>query len=171
MKKFMKKLGKFFKEHRVFTILMAVVLVCVILIATVLFRLFYDSKKGKYGDRLEGINKVELSEKKLDDIETKIIAEKNVLVAECRVQGKIVYIHITFDTPESLVEAQGTAQKSLENFSEEERAFYDFHFTLKKSSTETSEGFLITGAKNKNGSGLLWNNNRPVTTPIETDGQ
>ena len=167
----MKKLGKFFKEHRVFTILMAVVLVCVILIATVLFRLFYDSKKGKYGDRLEGIEKVQLSEKKLDDIETKIIAEKNVLVAECHVQGKIVYIHITFDIPESLVEAQGTAQKSLEFFSEEEKNFYDFHFTLKKSSTENSEGFLIEGAKNKNGQSLNWNNNRPVTTPIETEGK
>ena len=163
----MKKLGKFYKEHRVFTILMSIVIVCIVLIATVLFRLFYDSKKGKYGDRLEGIDKVVLSEKKLEDVETKILAEKDVLVAETRVQGKIVYITITFDTTETLDEAKSTAQKSLENFSDEEKAFYDFHFTLKKSSTENAEGFLISGAKNKNGSGFSWNNNRPVTQPIE----
>ena len=163
----MKKLGKFYKEHRVFTILMSIVIVCVVLIATVLFRLFYDSKKGKYGDRLEGIEKVQLTEKKLDDIESKILAEKDVLVAECRVQGKIVYITISFDGPETLVEAQTTAQKTIEFFTEEERAFYDFHFTLKKSSTENDEGFLISGAKNKNGSGFSWNNNRPVTQSLE----
>ena len=163
----MKKLGKFYKEHRVFTILMSIVIVCIVLIATVLFRLFYDSKKGKYGDRLEGIEKVALSEKKLDEVETKILAEKDVLVAEARVQGKIVYITITFDAPESLDEAKSTAQKSLENFSDDEKAFYDFHFTLKKSSTENAEGFLISGAKNKNGSGFSWNNNRPVTQSLE----
>lgn len=166
----MKKLGKFYKEHRVFTILMSIVIVCVVLIATVLFRLFYDSKKGKYGDRLEGIEKVQLADKKLDDIESKILAEKDVKVAECRVQGKIVYITITFDGEESLVEAQSTAQKSLEYFSEEEKAFYDFHFTLKKPSTETDAGFLISGAKNKNGTGFSWNNNRPVTPKEEAAG-
>ena len=169
MKKFFKKLGKFYKKHRVFTILMAVVIVCVILIATVLFRLFYDSKKGKYGDRLEGIEKVQLTDKHLDDVESKILAEKNVLVAECRVQGKIVYIHINFSEAESLVEAKGTAQKALENFTDEEKGFYDFHFTLKKSSTETQEGFVISGAKNKNGSGLVWNNNNPVTVDLNAE--
>ncbi len=166
----MKKLGKFYKEHRVFTILMSIVIVCVVLIATVLFRLFYDSKKGKYGDRLEGIEKVKLEEKRLDDMESKILAEKDVKVAEFNVQGKIVYITITFDGEESLVEAESTAQKSLEYFSEEEKAFYDFHFTLKKASTETDAGFLISGAKNKNGTGFSWNNNRPVTPKEETAG-
>ena len=167
----MKKLGKFVKTHRVFTILMAVVLVCVILIATVLFRLFYDSKKGMYGDRLEGIEKVKLEEKRLNEIEDKIIAEGNILVAECRVQGKIVYTHITFDTAANLDTAKAVAGKVLDNFSDEEKGYYDFHFTLKKTSTEQDAGFLIEGAKNKNGSGLIWNNNRPVTTPIAVDGQ
>jgi len=37
----MKKIKQFYKEHRVFTILMAVVIVCAVLMATVLIQCFY----------------------------------------------------------------------------------------------------------------------------------
>lgn len=160
----MKRFKKFYSEHRVFSILMAIVIVCIILMATVLIQCFYvDGDKGKYGDRLEGIENVKLSSSKLDEIETKILAEKNIKVATIKVTGRIVYLDISFDTPASLVEAQSVALKSLDNFSEEEKEFYDFHFTLKQSATEQSDGFLISGAKNRNGSGLVWNNTKTTT--------
>jgi hypothetical protein len=61
-----------------------------------------------------------------------------------------------------LEEAEGIALKSLEEFTEEEKEFYDFNFTLKQNANEKSEGFVISGAKNKNGTKLIWNNNTPV---------
>ena len=67
-----------------------------------------------------------------------------------------------FDAPTTLVEAESIAQKSLDYFKDEEKNYYDFMFTLKEDSTESSEGFLISGSKNKNGSGLVWNNNTPI---------
>lgn len=160
----MKRIKKFYNEHRVFTILMAIVIVCIILMATVLIQCFYvDGDKGKYGDRLDGIEEVQISSSKINDIEAKILTEKDVKVAELLITGRIVYITITFDTPASLIEAESVALKSLDNFSEEEKAFYDFHFTLKQTATDSSDGFLISGAKNKNGSGLIWNNNNVST--------
>ena len=41
--------------------------------------------------------------------------------------------------------------------------FYDFEFTLKQNATEKTEGFLIMGAKNVNGSNLVWNNNNSTS--------
>lgn len=163
---------KFYNEHRVFTILMAIAIVCLILVATVLIKCFYSGgNKGKYGDRLEGIEAVEINNSKISDIETKIKADQIVKSAKITITGKIVYFDLKFLSETSLVEAQSIALKSLDNFSDEEKAFYDFHFTLKQESTAESDGFLIEGAKNKNGSGLVWNNNNPVTTPtVDNNG-
>ena len=87
--------------------------------------------------------------------------------AKIDVRGKIVYIYLTFIETASLEEAQSRAIESLQFFEQNYLDFYDFHFTLKSNATETSEGFLIMGAKNVNGSGLVWNNN----TPIEADSE
>lgn len=165
----MKKLKRIYTEHRVFAILMALVIVCFVLIGTVLMQCFYvGGNKDKYGARLEGIEKVKLSNSFIKDVESKLVSEEMVKKAEIIVTGKIVYISMKFDAPTTLVEAQTMAQKSLEYFKEEEKNYYDFMFTLREDSTESSEGFLISGAKNINGSGLVWNNNSPITENTES---
>lgn len=159
----MKKIKKFFKEHRIFTMLMAIVVVCLVLIITVLINVFYmGNGSNKYGNRLEGIENVKISSSKLSDFENNVANNDKVKNVEIRVQGKIIYITMQIEPGVKLEEAEGIALKSLENFSEEESAFYDFNITLKQNSTENSDGFIISGAKNKNGTGLIWNNNRVV---------
>lgn len=159
----MKKITKFLKEHRIFTMLMAIVVVCIVLIITVLVNVFYmGNGSNKYGNRLEGIKEVEISKSKQSDFENNIANNDKVKKADIRIQGKIIYITLEIDTGVKLEEAEGIALKSLDEFSDEEKAFYDFNFTLKQDSTNNSDGFIISGAKNKNGTGLVWNNNRVV---------
>ena len=161
----MKKIIKFFKEHRVFTILMAIVVVCIVLIVTVLINVFYmGNGTNKYGNRLEGIDKVQISESKQSDLENNIANNEKIKKVDIRVQGKVVYITMQVEPGVILEEAEGIALKSLDEFSDEEKAFYDFNFTLKQNSSENSDGFIISGAKNKNGTKLIWNNNTPVET-------
>ena len=159
----MKKIKRFYKEHRIFTILMAVVLVCVVLIITVLVQCFYvGNGSDKYGNRLEGIEKYKITESRQKDFENNIANNDKVKSVDIKVTGKIIYITMQITEGVELVEAQSIAQKSLESFSEKEQSFYDFNITLKQNSTDKSDGFIISGAKNKNGSGLNWNNNRVV---------
>lgn len=159
----MKKIRKFYKEHRVFTILMAIVIVCAILIATVLIQCFYvGNGKNKYGHRLDGIENYQISESRQSDFENNIANNDKVKSVEINVTGKIVYITMQMAENVDIVEAESIALKSLEEFSEEEKKVYDFNITLKQNSNATSEGFYISGAKNVNGSGLVWNNNRKV---------
>lgn len=168
----MKKMKKFYKEHRVFTILMAIVIVCAILIATVLIQCFYvGNGKNKYGNRLEGIENYEISESRQSDFENNIANNDKVKSANIIITGKIVYISIDFNDNVDLVEAKSIAQKSLEEFSAEEQGFYDFNITLKQDITANCDGFYISGAKNVNGNGLSWNNNRKVieSTTSETE--
>lgn len=158
----MKGIKRFYKEHRIFTILMAIVLVSVILIATVLFQLFGGNGKDKYGDRLDGIENVPITEERQDDYRDKLVANGKIKTASIEITGRIIYIKIVFEPTIDIVEAEGIALKSLEEFSDDEKKFYDVQFTLQQESTDKVEGFLIEGSHNKNGNGLIWNNNRKV---------
>ena len=163
----MKKLKRIYTEHRVFAILMALVIVCFVLIGTILVQCFYvGGNTDKYGDRLAGIEKVKIDVK---EVESKIVGEEIVKKCKLSITGRIVYASIYFEAPTTLVEAQTIAQKSLDYYDEEQKKFYDFHFTLKEEATEDNAGFIISGARNRNGSGLVWNNNNPVTVPEETN--
>jgi hypothetical protein len=168
----MKKLKKFYKEHRIFTILMSIVIVCLILITTILVQCFYvGNGSNKYGDRLDGIDKVEISTSRQSDYEVNITNNQKVKSTDLQITGRIIYITIQFEEKVDLVEAESIAQKSLEAFSDEEKAFYDFNFTLKENSSANTEGFIISGAKNKNSSKIVWNNNRDASqTQTKDDG-
>ena len=159
----MKKIKRFLKEHRIFTMLMAIVVVCIVLIITVLINVFYmGNGSNEYGNRLDGIEEVKISKSKENDFENNVANNNKIKKVDLRVQGKIIYVTIEVETGVKLEEAEGIALKSLDNFDEKELAFYDFNFTLKQDATDNNDGFVISGAKNKNGTGLVWNNNRVV---------
>lgn len=164
----MKKLKEIYQEHRIFTILMAVVLVCIVIIATVLIQCFYiGNGTDKYGNRLEGIENYTISESRQKDFENNTANNEKVESADITITGKIIYITMQIKPGVTLIEAESIALKSLESFSEEEQGFYDFNITLKQNSSDTSDGFIISGSKNKNGSGLVWNNNRQVASTTD----
>ena len=158
----MDKVKKIYRENRVFVILMLVVVICIICIGFSLFKLFFGSGEDKYKGRLDGIKAVELNDEKLRTIDVKIEEDEAVTVADLNLSGKVVYISIVFTDKVTLEDAKTKSAKVLEEFSEEMVAFYDFNFTIKQLETEITEGFLVMGAKNANGTKFEWNNNRVV---------
>lgn len=160
----MKGIKRFYKEHRIFMILMAVVIVCVILIGSLLFQCFYSGGTDKYGNRLDGIDNYKIDSSKFEEIEAKLKQDTTITEIEIKRTGKIIYSTVTFQAQTDIEVAKNVAIKILDEFSESEKAYYDFNFTIKSLKSETSEGFIISGAKNSNGNGLLWNNNQSVNT-------
>ena len=166
----MKKIKEFYKNNRLFSILFTILIICIFLICFILIKCFYlGNGKSKYGDRLENISEVDVSTKKIKKIEEEIKKDKLVENVSIKKTGRIIYIDITFDVKAELIEAQSIAQKSIENFTKEQLKYFDFNFTLKQKKSENSDGFLISGAHNKNGTGLSWNNNRVVTKEESTE--
>ena len=161
---------KMLKENRTLLILMCIAIACIVISSVLLLKYFYfGNGASKYGDRLDGIEKVEISNEKKDEIVQNIKQNELVDDASVIVTGKIIYEKIVFNAKASLLEAQAVAIKSLESFSDEEKMFYDFEFTLKQEKGENTDGFLIMGAKNVNGSNLVWNNNNPTTSKSESE--
>lgn len=173
MKKILKKIGKSWKENRVLFVLTTILIVCLVLIICVLISYFLGSSKDKYGDRLDGIKKVQITDKKEKELEKKVMEDDKVSKCDINPKGKTIYVDINFNSGVSLDEAKALAESTLEMFSEKELKFYDISYTLiedKKEASEENEGnagFTIMGARNSNGTGLIWNNNTPFVDEIE----
>lgn len=163
----MKKIKRFFREHRVFTILMSLVLVCFILIGTLLFQVFYNGSADKYGNRLEDKKNYPIAKEDIQNIEAETLKNENVKKVDIFVTGRIVYTYIDFQGEIDLVTAQNEAVKIYDSFGDLEKEYYDFMFNLAKEETETSDGFNIEGSRNAGGNGLIWGNNSEVTQEIE----
>ena len=156
---------KFYKENRVFAILMLIVAVCIILMVFVMLKYFlFGNNASPYGDRLKDEKKYQIKDELKDEIKTSLESDETIKSANIRVSVRTIYITLEFNPGTSLVEAQGKAVPILEKFSEGQLGYYDIEFTLKSEKTDSAEGFTIMGAKNVNGTNILWNNNTPVTT-------
>ena len=141
-----------------------IIIACIGISVALLLKYFYFGNGGsKYGDRLDGIEAVEINDIKKESLVNSIKEGKNVKDATVTITGKIIYIRIAFEAGADLDTSKSIAVKSLEQFSEEEKKFYDVHFTLVSEKTDTNEGFTIMGAKNVNGTNLIWNNNNTVS--------
>lgn len=159
---------KLYYENKTLFIVLAVAIGCILISFILLLKYFYfGNGQTKYGDRLQGIETVKIDDNRINDIKSSIQMEDKVSSVNINISGKIIYTKIIFNSSATLVEAESIAVKSLEKYSEEEQKYYDYEFTLYQDSTEEKEGFRIMGAKNVNGSNLVWNNNNATTTTTE----
>ncbi len=163
----MKKIKNLWVENRVLFILTLIVIVCFFVIFGVCISCFFGSSKSSYGERLEGIKEVNITDDVKNNFLNSMKSDELINDVSFKVQGKIIYVTLNFKEGVTLVEAQSKALASLMNFEQKYQDFYDFHYTLKGEKSESNEGFLIMGAKNVNGSGLVWNNNTEVKKDSE----
>ena len=149
----------FIKKHKKLCIVGLILVILLIMLVLILKRFSVDYSLDEYGDRLEGIEKVEIKKSESDKLVSEIKEIESVKSVNYRLKGRLVYIEIEFNEGVNVDSAKEIATKSLDYFTDKQKSFYDFEFTLKQEATEKTEGFLIMGAKNVNGSNLVWNNN------------
>lgn len=159
----MNKIKKLWVENRVLVVLFIIVIICICLILGVCLKYFFGTSNSSYGDRLNGIEEVLITDEIKNNFINKMKEDETIVDATLTVSGKIIYIHLIFNQNVKLEEAENKAQTSVSLFEEKYLNFYDLNYTLKQ---ENNDGFLIMGARNVHGSGLIWNNN----TEIDNEG-
>lgn len=145
----MKKIKEFIKNNKGLSILILLGVLLLIVIGIILFQFLKEKNSSKYGARLDGIEDVKISKKKISDIENVIKENEIVEKVSIRIQGKIVYINITYKTDTDVDNAKELANNVLEEFDEGELKYYDyscFLVELDDKNNETDE-FRITGNK------------------------
>lgn len=121
--------------------------------------IMFDENQAIYGDRLEGEEKVkvtQIEEDKVKDVLKDIT--KNVDVKK---NGRIVNI-IAYTNPEmTLEEAKTIGDKALSVFSDGQKKFYDFQILIDNETNQ--EQFPIIGYKHQNREGISWTKDRVKT--------
>ena len=167
MKQRLKKLMKN-KKAVVLIALVLVLLICLILIKSV----FFPGHGSKYGNRLDGINKISFTSSDKSSI-TKFISDNDkVTEAKLNIHGKIVNVIFNVKEDTSLDDAKKIASESLEKFSDDVKNFYDIEYIITKNdekgtekevtdengktTTTTVKEFPIMGYKNSKSKEVVW---------------
>ena len=154
MKRFLGWLKGLILRHKLLTIICFMAFVVIVFMFYIFFSLFIGGN-DKYGDRLKGIEKVEISKKKMAEVSKKLEEKDEVTKASVRIQGKIIYINIKYKDGVSVARAKEIAVTALEEFEKEEKSFYDIGFYLTQEK-EDNNGFKITGNKNAKLDSVSW---------------
>lgn len=148
--KFLRWLKDLVWRHKILSMICILAFTAIVIMLYVFFSIFV-SGNDIYGRRLSGIENVKISKSKLSDEASKIEKNGEVKTAKVRLQGKIVYFDIIFNKDVSKDKAKEIAKKTLDDFSKEEKEFYDFEYILTQ---ENSDGFKITGTSGPKTGGI-----------------
>lgn len=150
---------KFVKKHKNMVIIglmaIAILLAVLILRETVNF----DETTAVYGNRLDGIEKVKITEEQEKNIKDAL--KETTKSVSVRVAGKLVNIIIVTNEGITLDIAKNMGNISLEKFSDEQKQFYDFQFLI--DNDENKDQFPIIGYKQHSRTEINWTKDRQKT--------
>ena len=127
---------------------------------------FSSGRREAYGNRLDGIDAVEITSKQYTEVKNKLKENESVTKVTTDLKGKIVNIIMTVKDDVTKDNAKKIAQTALTVFDSEQLAFYDIQIFVKKDNEELND-FPIIGYKQNGKDGLTWSKDRQVTTNEE----
>ena len=152
----MKGLKGFYKNNRVYVILMIVSIVCIlsILIGVVVY-FARQSSENPYGDRLTRIENVPIKEDRLTELENVIKENEKVKSAIVTVHGARINFMIILNEGVP-TDAENIAVKLLEKLSDDEKNLYDLMFQFDSDNDSEENVFPIEGYKKYTSSTISW---------------
>ena len=154
----MKKFKEFYKRNRVYSILMIVSLVCIVsILVGVIVYFIGQTTKDKYGNRLDGIESVKISDNKKSEVINKIKENELVDSVDIDIKGKLIYVNITLKTGKH-TDSEAICQTSLDAFTEDEKKFYDIQYIVSNKDKSIEENFPVMGYIKAGNSVIKWTN-------------
>lgn len=150
----MEKLKKWINKNKGFAIICALAFILFIITVVIFVRLLVGGSSNKYGNRLDGIDKVKISNEVYESVKEEVKDVEGVNDVSVRLQGKIVYTTIELSDSISADKAKEIAKNTLDNYTEDELKYYDFSFFLKWKGEESDK--VITGNKHHNLEDITW---------------
>lgn len=151
---------KFIKEHYILVIIGILSIVFLVFTFIDFRKMYFTSNGDVYGNRLEGIEKVPIKDDVLDKVKKELLDSGKVETVTVRLQGKIVYFTIDYKEDVSVDQAREIATKTLTEFTEEQKKFYDFSYFLTQSKVTDSENYPTMGNKHPKNATIAWLRNR-----------
>lgn len=152
---------KFIKRHWLKLALIVIFLIMIVVgIYAVLKFLYPDSRKDVYGNRLIGIEDVQIDDKTIKEIKEKISSSEVVLETDYVLKGKLINFTIYVNNGTDKNTSKLLVNYITETFSKEIQEFYDIQVLIIED-TEDSEStnYPIFAYKHKTNDTFVWTNN------------
>lgn len=144
----------FVKKNKKAVIIGTIVVVFLIVLFLFLRLFLVDVNKDEYGNRLDGIDKVEISKNAVSKLKEEMAALSEVDNIDYRLQGRLIYISLKMASGVSKDTAKEIAAKTLDYFTEDEKKYYDIQVII-TTSDENAE-YPIIGYKHKTSTEFVW---------------
>ena len=149
---------KFIKNNKLVVITFIICVIFVILVFAVKLTFFPNEATAIYGDRLDGIEEVEITEKEQDDIVSTLEERDEVSEASCDIQGRILNVLITVNDDVELSSAKALTSSITDNLEEDQTTYYDIQVFISKDNDDSR--FPIIGYKHQNKDEFSWTKDR-----------
>ena len=114
MKDFFKKIKSWANKNKGFAIIIALGFILFLILLIIFFQMLIGGSSDKYGNRLDGIDKVKISNETFEEVKKEVTDTELVEEVSTRLQGKIVYMTITLKSDTSKDKAKEIASATLD---------------------------------------------------------
>lgn len=145
---------KFFKKNKMKVMLITIAAAILLFVIITLYLLFFSSKGGKYGNRLDDVKKVEISNKTVTKIKDSLKESDYITEVEYHLEGKLINILVTVNADADRNSVVNDSSKILDSLSDKVKKAYDVQVLV--DSKEESENYPIIGYKHKTSDNFVW---------------
>lgn len=146
---------EFILKHKYKLIILAILLSLTIFFGLFVKEIILSDRYGTlYGDRIDGIEKYDINEKKVKNIAADFAAEKNITKISSSQKGKLISF-IIYVKDKDINEAKELAVSILGKFSEAEIKYFDIQVFL---TGDNKEVYPKIGYKHESSVSLIWSN-------------
>lgn len=149
---------KFIKNNKLAVVTFIICAIFVILVFAVKLTFFPDESKAKYGDRLDGIEEVEITSSQEDDLISALKEREEVSDVSCDIEGRTLNVIITVNDEVELDPAKALSSVVTDNLEEEQVKFYDIQVFIEKNNDDAR--FPIIGYKHQDKDAFSWTKDR-----------
>jgi len=147
---------KFIKKYRSIVVAGLILLALAITILIVKDTVMFDESQAEYGNRLEGIDKVKVTDDQIKQIKSNL--KENTKSVDVYTSGRTINIIIEVNKDTPVADAKSYAEKALETFTDEQKSYFDIETIIKNS--EDKDHYPIIGYKHKTRGSYTWTRDR-----------
>ena len=150
------KIIKILKKNSSAVVGVTVFILVIISVLLIKSLFMYDENQAIYGSRLDGVDKMKVTSEQKDKVKKRL--DEKTKKIDIRVAGKIVNIEYTVNDDISLEDSKKLGSEALEEFTNEQKKFFDFQFFVKNNNNKTQ--FPIIGYKQRAKDSISWTKDR-----------
>lgn len=148
----------FIKNNKVTVVAFIICVIFVVLVFAIKLTFFPNEGTAIYGDRLDGIEKVEITDKQQKDIIKSLEDKGEVKSADTDIKGRTLNVLITVNDDVELDPAKALTSSVIDNLKKDQTSFYDIQIFISKDNDDTR--FPIIGYKHQDKDEFSWTKDR-----------